>query len=552
MSVWAGGQVLNAVVAAVDEPSVQRQHQLYGALALQALVVIVGGAVGVALAGSRELLASTVARDMTARLIRRSAELDVKQCEQSETHDAMQRAYADSSRPAGVVTGSLGLTQSVVTLVCLGGIVSDVSLALLPYVLAASLCGVIVSARFGVQQFRMNAAQTTNARYQRYLGAIAVSAELAKEVRLGNLNEWIVRRWRAVGDAVGRDQRSLVGSRTLWGCIAAVVSSATVLFAVSSVVAELVSQGWTVGQFGMVTMSIAQIQAQCATLFSQITSIGENAMYGRNILAVLDWETRDARTGKEWVGRIESIEFVNVSFRREELQSDVLKNVSFKVRRGDVVALGGPNGAGKSTLIKLLAGIYVPSRGQILLNGVDATRFTAASVQKEVGVVFQDFGRFAMSARENVVMGLPSRGDREIMSVACEAGMDKMLARWGEGLDTMLGQVFPQSRELSTGEWQRIALARCLYKRASVRIFDEATAYCDSDTQQLFLQGVRRAKASHISFVVSHTPSVLGEATRHMELREGTLSEATRCDEGQRSMEVLNVARIESRRHVVS
>jgi len=267
------------------------------------------------------------------------------------------------------------------------------------------------------------------------------------------------------------------------------------------------------------------VQAQFSGLLTGVSGIYQNLLYIRNLFEFLELPTRDLDAGETWEGPIHTIDFQDVSFSYPLTTRAVLNGLSFTVRRGEALALVGENGAGKTTAIKLLTRLFQPTGGRILLNGQDAARFSARSVQAEMSIIFQDFGQYQMTARENVVLN--GEGNAAQVEQAAErSGAQEVLAGLPAGYDTMLGRMFSGGRQLSGGQWQKVALARLYYRPASVLVFDEPTAALDAAAEYETVTRLREQAGERITVIISHRFSTVRLADRIVVLEDGHVSES--------------------------
>src|SRR5690606_35665421 len=274
--------------------------------------------------------------------------------------------------------------------------------------------------------------------------------------------------------------------------------------------------GITVGDFGLFIQGISQLQQQFSNLLSGISGIYQNLLYMRNLYEFLELPTTGHDEGETWVGPIESIELQGVHFRYPLTDRDVLVDVNVKVRKGETLALVGENGAGKSTLVKLITFLYRPTAGRILVNGMDASRFSPSSLRAEMSTVFQDFGQYQMTVRENIALGNVNAAadDAAVQAAAERAGAAEFIEALPERYDSMLGRWFEGGRQLSGGQWQRLALARLYFRGGSVLIFDEPTSALDADAEFEVIETLRAHARGRITIIVSHRFSTVRMAER--------------------------------------
>jgi ATP-binding cassette, subfamily B, bacterial len=398
----------------------------------------------------------------------------------------------------------------------------------MPLVLVASIPGVIVSSKFGAESYRMIRRRATEARHQNYLGSLLTSDVLVKEVRLFAFERYLLDGWQQYYRSFRAQLVGLLTRRSAWGLTATLSASLLVALATLVVLRRAAQGAITVGDFSLFVLGIGQVQNQFSSLLSSITGIYESLLYMRNLFEFLELPSRDLDAGERWEGPIASIEFDRVSFRYPLSDRDVLTDVSFRIERGQALALVGENGAGKTTVVKLLTRLFEPSSGRILLNGLEAARFSPRSVQREMSIIFQDYGQYQMTARENI--GLSQTADLDdqpaIERAGQKSGADEMVETLPERYATMLGRLFPGGRQLSGGQWQRLALGRLYFRTASVQIFDEPTAALDARAEAAMIDRLREHGADRITLLISHRFSTVRMADSIVVLHAGAVVEA--------------------------
>lgn len=532
VTIWISKLLLDAVALAVmgqlgsaDEAF----DRLLGLLLLQVGVGMGSSLIATVQGASRELLGDSLQNRISQRILHKAAGLELAQFEDASTYDALQNAYREvGRRPLGVFTQVITLVQSMITLGSVSALMVQLGAAVVPLVLLATLPGVWVTSRFGQQGYRMIRRQAADARVQNYLGYLLTNDEAVKEVRLFGFEQYLLRRWQAYYEKFRAQLVSLITRRSAWG-LGASLTSALLIGAATLVVLRRTAQGLlTVGDFGLFIQGIAQLQSQFSNLLSGFTGIYENLLYMRNLFEFLELPDRDFAAGETWQGAIHTVEFEEVSFRYPLTEKDVLKGVSFRVERGQALALVGENGAGKTTLVKLLTRLYEPTSGRILINGQDASRFSPRSLQEEMSIIFQDFGQYQMSVRENVALGRSEELDEDtsVQVASRRAGAAEFIEALPEGYGNMLGRWFEGGRQLSGGQWQRLALARLYFRGGSVLIFDEPTAALDANAEFEVVEALRKQAKGRITVIISHRFSTVRMADQIIVLENGVISEA--------------------------
>nr|WP_237427621.1 ABC transporter ATP-binding protein [Deinococcus xianganensis] len=525
-NLYVGKLLLDEVARAAQGQVTYRA--LLTLLAVQVALVVVGNLISTVQNASQQLLGDALQHSVSRRILDKATTLSVEAFENADTYDRLQQAWREvGSRPLGVATQLVSLAGAVVTLASVGALMSTLGPWVLPLVILASIPGVIVSNRFGVEGYRMLRRQTHDSRVQNYLGSLLTSDALVKEVRLFGFEGYLLGRWREYYLGFRRQLVTLVRRRSAWGFGAGLLSALLIGLASALILRRAADGQISVGDFSVFVLGITQIQGTVSNLLNGFSAIYQNLLYMRNLFAFLELPTRDLDAGEVWSGPIHTIEFRDVSFRYPLTERDVLRGVNFTVRRGEALALVGENGAGKTTIVKLLTLLFAPTGGQILLNGMDAARFSPRSVQKEMSIIFQDFGQYQMTARDNVALAEVSRLDD---AAGVEAATDRAGAEFvgtlPQGLDTPLGRLFQGGRQLSGGQWQRLALARLYFRDASVLVFDEPTAALDARAEFETIQALREQTRERITLLISHRFSTVRLADQIVVLNGGEIVES--------------------------
>lgn len=531
-TLWISKLLLDAVAGAISGGFASANAafaRLVTLLLIQLGINVASSLLTTVQTANRELLGDTLQNRISRRILEKSSELELQQFEDPETYDRLQVAYREvGSRPLGVFTQIITLFQATITLVSVSALMSQLGWSVVPLVLLATVPSIWVSNRFGTEGYRMLRRQAQDARVQNYLGQLLTSDTAMKEVRLFGFENYLLTRWQTYYQKFRGQLQSLILRRSAWG-LAASLTSVGLIGAATLIVLRRAASGLiTVGDFGLFVQGIAQLQNQFANLLSGFTGIYQNLLYMRNLFEFLELPTRDLDTGEEWQGEIEEITFENVSFRYPLTEKDVLRDVSFSVKRGQALALVGENGAGKTTIVKLLTRLYEPTSGRILINGLEANRFSPGSLQKQMSIIFQDFGQYQMSVRENIALSKSEEADLEnsIQSASQKAGAKEFIEALPQGYENQLGRWFTGGHNLSGGQWQRLALSRLYFRDGSVLIFDEPTAALDANAEFEVIEALRRQAKGRITVLISHRFSTVRLADKIIVLENGVISES--------------------------
>ncbi|GGJ32804.1 ABC transporter ATP-binding protein [Deinococcus roseus] len=526
-SLWVSKLLLDAVTAAISR-DLNNLTQLIEILLLQVGIGIVGSLLSTWQGLVRELFADSLQNRISRKILSKASELEVERFENAETYDALQNAYREvGSRPLGVLTQVISLGQALITLASISALMSRLGWAILPLVLLATVPTVWVSSKFGMEGYRMIRRRTHDARVQNYLGSILTSDTLVKEVRLFHFEPYLLNRWQEYYQKFRAQMVPLVRTRSLWGLFASVFSALVIAYATYLILRRAVDGQITVGDFSLFILGISQVQGQFSTLLNGFSSLYQNVVYMRNLFEFLELPARDLDAGQDFTGTIDSLEFQQVSFRYPFTDRDILRGVSFRIEKGHALALVGENGAGKTTIVKLLTRLFEPTSGCILINGQDARTFSIRSLQQAMSIIFQDFGQYQMTVSENIALsdqGIALQPER-IAGAAETAGAHFIETLPGQ-FETQLGRLFTGGRQLSGGQWQRLALARLYYRKASLLVFDEPTAALDANAEFEVVEALRKEAHSRITVIISHRFSTVRLADHIIVLENGVITES--------------------------
>lgn len=528
-SLWVSKLLLDAVTETISQ-RVNNLTLLVELLLLQILVGIVGSALSTAQNMVRELFADSLQNRISRQILAKASELEVERFENAETYDALQNAYREvGSRPLGVLTQVIALVQAVITLVSISALMARLGWAILPLILIATLPTVWVSNRYGMEGYRMIRRRTHDARVQNYLGSILTSDALVKEVRLFHFEPYLLERWQEYYRKFRGQLVPLVRARSFWSLAASVFSALVIGFATYLILRRSLEGHITVGDFSLFILGITQVQSQFSTLLNGFSGLYQNVLYMRNLFEFLELPARDLDAGQEFRGTIDTLEFEGVSFRYPLTDRDILKGVNFKIQKGQALALVGQNGAGKTTIVKLLTRLFEPTSGRILINGQDARGFSIRSLQQAMSIIFQDFGQYQMTVSENIALSdqsRPAEENRERIEHAAETAGAQFIETLPDEYKTQLGRLFTGGRQLSGGQWQRLALARLYYRRASLLVFDEPTAALDANAEFEVIEALRKEAHSRITVIISHRFSTVRLADHIVVLENGIITES--------------------------
>src|SRR5271169_764054 len=434
------------------------------------------------------LLADNYTRHVSIRVMKHAADLDLITYEDPIFYDRLVRARVQATDRLGMIQSMGRLVQQVVITVSLSVSIVVFSPWLLLHLIAGVVPAFLGESHFAFLSYAKNFRQTPIRRQLDYLRVLGGSKEAAKELKLFGLSKFLIERFSRLSDEIYLENVGLARRRLIAGALLSMISTAGYYSAYVFIVWRTITGALTIGELTFLSGAIVQASGNIQQVFSTLASIADQALFLTDLLTFLKMRpTIYSKPNALPAPRpmVRGFEFRKVSFRYPGNSRMVLNGLDFKLKPGERVALVGENGQGKTTIVKLMTRLYDPVEGQILLDGVDLREYSLEDLYREIGVIFQDFMRYEMTARENIAVGridelnnLPLLRDAADKSMASE-----VIARLPRDYEQMLGRRFDSGVDLSGGEWQKVALARAYLRDAQVLILDEPTAALDARSE---------------------------------------------------------------------
>ncbi|MCA9665753.1 MAG: ABC transporter ATP-binding protein, partial [Myxococcales bacterium] len=400
----------------------------------------------------RSLLRAQLGHRINVLILEKALTLDLTHFEDSDFYDKMTRARREaSSRPLALVMRTFGLLQDGIALATYGALLLAFSPLLSAVLVVAALPAFIAETRFSGEAFRLFRWRTPETREQMYLETVLAREDHAKEVTVFSLGPRLLDRYRAIFERLYREDRNLTLRRGLWGYLLALVSTAAFFAAYGWIAISAIASSITLGQMTMYVLVFKQGQSALSSALMAVGRIYEDNLYVSNLYEFLD---EPVETRAEGVAKgptpDDGLRFEDVAFRYPGSDRDALQGVSLHIRPGQKLALVGANGSGKTTLIKLLTRLYSPTRGRVLLDGLDLREWDQEALRRRVGVIFQDFIRYQLTVGENIGAGDTDAFDDEARwRTAADKGLAaEFIEPLPRGYNTQLGRWFNDGREL--------------------------------------------------------------------------------------------------------
>ena len=478
----------------------------------------------------QQILGELVARHVEGRLLDVAAAVELDAFESASFHNGLQRARSSSHQPLNLVYGLSGLLSAAVGV--LGVVVALIAIEplLIPLIAAVFLPAWLMASRRGEAFFRFFWKMTPRDRERQYISEVLTQRDAAKEVRAFSLARYLRARYERLYDERIAELRR-VARRQLAYSLAANLGIGLMLAATLLLVAWMTLTGRVaIPEAGIAVAGVAVVGARLTQAGFSAGSLSEAGLYMDDYVRFLELlpEVEARRPTKPAPTTFRRIDVDRLTFTYPSGDRPALRDVSLHIDAGEVVALVGENGSGKTTLAKLLAGLYSPARGTIRWDGTDIAQVDREALRRSVAVIFQDFIRYHLIARDNIGLGRhEALEDREaIRRAARQAGADAFLAGLPEGYETMLGPEFEGGTDLSIGQWQRVALARAFFRDAPFVILDEPTAALDPRAEQELFRRIRALLAGRTVLLISHRFSSVRSADRIYVLDDASIIES--------------------------
>src|SRR6266567_4537051 len=465
------------------------------------------------------LLADRYTHHVSVEVMRKAAALDVTVYEDPVFYDRLERARVQATDRLAMIQQMGRLIQQSVTALAFSAVLIKYSPFLLLLLIAGIIPAFLGESHFAFLTYAKNFRQTPLRRQMDYLRQVGGSKEAAKELKLFNLSTYLTDRFSALSQTIYEQNVALNRRRLFWGGVLAIVGQLGYYGAYGYSIYRTIQGRYTVGDLTLITTAIMQAMANIQQAFSTASGVADQALFLTDLIAFFEMKPRveSKANGLRAPRPIRrGFEFRNVSFAYPGTTRRVLSNFNFTLSPGERIALIGENGQGKTTVVKLITRLYDPTEGEILLDGIDLREFDLDDLHAEIGVIFQDFMRYEMTARENIAVGrieIP-HAPQEIEYAAEKSLAAGVVAKLQGGYDQMLGRRFETGVDLSGGEWQKVALARAYMRDAQVLILDEPTAALDARAEMEVFERFAELTEGKMALLISHRFSTVRMADR--------------------------------------
>ena len=527
---YVGKLIIDEVIHLSHMHGAASHNHLWMLVAAEFALAILSDALSRAITLMDSLLGDLFSNHTSVKIMEHAATLDLDQFENSEFYDKLERARQQTTGRTILLSQVLSQVQDLITMGFLAAGLLAFNGWLILLLLAAILPAFLGESYFNDRSYALSRRQTPQRReldYMRFLGA---SDETAKEVKLFGLSSFLIQRFQTLAGKFYTDNKKLAISRSAWGTVLSMLGTAGYYGAYVFMIVKAMGGSITIGTLTFLAGSFRQLRSLLEGILIRFTSVSQGAVYLTDFFDFFTIQPHITQPEKAipFPHPIrQGFEFQDVGFKYSNSNKWANRHLSFTLHANEKLALVGENGAGKTTLVKLLARLYDPTEGRILLDGVDLRDYDLTDLRMNVGVIFQDFIRYQMSVAQNIAVGyIEQQNDRPLIVASAEQSLaHPVIEALPQQYEQALGRRFNEGVELSGGEWQKIALARAYMKDAQLLILDEPTAALDARAEYEVFQRFADLTKGKSAVLISHRFSTVRMADRILVLEKGELLE---------------------------
>lgn len=536
---WVGKLIIDAVISA--HAGASSLNNLWKLVALEIVIVLAGEALARASALVECLLGDLFSNQTSVKLMEHAARLDLYHFESPAFYDQLERARRQTTGRIALLSQLLSMAQDALTLISLSAALLAYSPWLLLLLVVAVTPSFLGETHFASLEYSLFYRWTPKRRQLDYIRYMGASDETAKEVQMFGLAGWLVDRFRNLSQQFYEENKKLSLRRSFVSFVLSVLGTLGYYAAYVMILIRAVEGSITIGSLTFLAGSFARSRDLIQRLLLGASDIYQQCLYLKDLFDFFEMKpTIQSGEGARPVGVIrQGFVFEDVGFRYPGSDRWAVRHIQFQIRPGERVAFVGENGAGKTTLTKLLARLYDPTEGRILLDGVDLREYDLASVRRAIGVIFQDFVEYDLRFDENIGVGeidlvrnyfdqsdgAGTETPGPILVASEKSLASSLLARFPQGYKQMLGRRFDNGLDLSGGEWQKVALGRAYMRNAQLLILDEPTAALDARAEYEVFNRFSDLIAGRMAVIISHRFSTVRMADRILVLNQGTIIE---------------------------
>jgi ATP-binding cassette, subfamily B, bacterial len=497
-------------------------------LALEFGLAVLSDVLGRAVSLLDSLLSERFSNETSLRLMQHAATLDLEDFEDSELQDRLERARRQAAGRTSLIGQLFSQAQDVVTVASFAAGLIVYAPWLIALLAVALLPAFIGEAHFNAQSYALNYARTSERRELDYVRQTGASAGTAKEVKIFGLNAFLIERYRTLATSFFEANRRIALRRASWGSLLSAIGTVAYYVAYAYIVWRTIHHDFSIGDLTFLAGSFRRLRNLLENLLLGFSQLAGQALYLDDLFSFFEIQPEIVPPPNPRPFPVpiqDGFAFENVGFRYPGAERWAVRGLTFKLHAGEILALVGENGAGKTTLVKLLARLYDPDEGRILLDGHDLREYDLFAMRANIGVIFQDFVRYHFTAADNIAVGrIEARDDRARVVVAAERSLaDEVIRKLPKGYDQIIGKRFRTGIDLSGGEWQKVAIARAYMRDAQLLILDEPTAALDARSEFEVFKRFKELSQGKTAVLISHRFSSVRMADRIVVLMDGAV-----------------------------
>jgi ATP-binding cassette subfamily B protein len=529
IAVFLGASLVNRIAEARVQ-SLQFRDMLPIVIGLW-LAATVQRAVGAYMGYGRNLFVRRVQLEAERRLLAQASKVDLGHFDNSNWHDRLARAKRDVSwRPGDLTWSVLGLSGNIVTIVLMATLLASLHYLLVILALAAAVLSLALERRVTSRLYEFFYKETPEEREREYMGDLLAQPRTTKEIRAYVLADYLLGRHRKLSEDLFKQREDMYRSATRISMLTGLVTGTTLALAYVFVAVQGVAGTIDPGGVVLVIGAFTSVSGTLGNISSTFVAVDQHTTFLDDYFSFLAIEPlvpvpAEPYSVPKWL--TDGIEFDKVTFSYPGGTAPAVAGLSLHIRSGELIALVGENGAGKSTLVKLLLRFYDVDQGSVRVGGVDVKDLDPEALRSRIGVLFQDYASYELSVRENVAMGRPDGevDDERVIEALRDSRSEWLVKKMPNGLDSKVGRLFEGGHDLSGGEWQRLALARIMYRDADIWILDEPTSSLDPEAEAGIFAELKENLKGRIGIVISHRFSTVRIADRIAVVADGRVTE---------------------------
>ncbi len=526
---WVGKLIIDEIIFQIDQ-EYPVYYNIWIYLGIELGLALLSDLINRGITLLDSLLGDLFSNETSVRLIHHAATLDLYQFEDSKFYDKLERARRQTTGRTVLMSQTLTQLQDIITILFFAvGLIAFKPLLII-ILFIAIIPAFLGETTFSERTYSLTRSWTPQRRELDYLRYIGASDETAKEIKIFGLQDFISDRFKVLADKYYHANKKLATSRAFWGSLLSAIGTVAYYGAYVYIIMDTVEGEISVGKLTFLAGSFLQMRNMLQGIMNRFSQIAESALYLQDLFDFFELKPQiisqiDRPKVPQPISK--GFTFENVSFKYPGSERYSLHNLSFHLNAGEKLALVGENGAGKTTLVKLLARLYEPTEGRILLDGVDLKEYDIVDLRQNVSIIFQDYVKFQLKADENIAIG--NIGDlqeqQRIEDSAVKSLANTVIDKLPERYQQFLGKRFEGGVELSGGEWQKIALARAYMGDSQLMILDEPTSALDARAENEVFIRFAELITGRTAVLISHRFSTVRMADRILFLENGELLE---------------------------